>query len=57
MEFINDIIEILTSDNSKGPSMDWLKFIKSTQAKNKIMAWFKKERKSEKRRIQRQKLR
>ena len=42
-----DIIEILTSENSKGPSMDWLKFIKSTQAKNKIMAWFKKERKSE----------
>ena len=42
-----DQIEIITSQNSKGPSRDWLKVVKSTQAKNKINQWFRSELKEE----------
>ena len=42
-----DRIEILTSQNSKGPSRDWLSIVKSTQAKNKINQWFRSELKEE----------
>ncbi len=42
-----DRIEVLTSQNSKGPSRDWLGIVKSTQAKNKINQWFKREFKEE----------
>ena len=42
-----DQIEIITSANSKGPSRDWLKIVKTTQAKNKINQWFKSESKED----------
>ena len=38
-----DRIDIITSQNSKGPSRDWLNVVKSSQAKNKINQWFRNE--------------
>ena len=42
-----DRVEIITSQNSKGPSMDWLSVVKSSQAKTKINQWFRQENKTD----------
>lgn len=42
-----DIVEIVTSANSSGPSVDWLKIAKSSNARNKIRNWLKRENKSD----------
>lgn len=42
-----NIIEVITNQNSKGPGSDWLSIVKTTQAKNKIKQWFRKENREE----------
>ena len=42
-----EIVEVLTSNNAKGPNIDWLNIAKSNQAKSKIRSWFKKSKKEE----------
>ncbi len=41
------IIEVLTSKETRGPSRDWLKIVKTSEARNKIRAWFKREKRDE----------
>ena len=42
-----EIIEIITGPENRGPSRDWLNIVKTSEAKNKIRNWFKKERREE----------
>ena len=42
-----DIVEIVTSNSSKGPSSDWLNIVKTNQARSKIRQWIKRENKAE----------
>ena len=47
-ELVNgQIVEIITSSSAKGPSRDWLKMVKTAEARNKIRQWYKKEKRAE----------
>jgi GTP pyrophosphokinase len=42
-----DIVEVLTAKQKRGPSLDWLKLVRTSRARNKIRAWFKEERRED----------
>ncbi len=51
-----DIVEVLTAKQKRGPSLDWLKLVRTNRARNKIRAWFKEERREDAERDGREKL-
>ena len=44
---MGDVVEIITSSSSKGPSRDWMNIVKTSEARNKIRQWYKKEKRAE----------